>query len=131
MAQEKQFQTFKYFLINSRHDGQMRVFIFLSVFYALMIAFGFTQSYADNGKKDETINSELSALAANEGMIQKIEELIAQIETKISPEKMQSLIQAAAKDNPQVAELLKIVQQYGVLTEITLDDAGTTNTLPE
>lgn len=65
----------------------------------------------------------ISEQLADEDISQKLVEFIDQVEAKVGTGKIQEIIQAAAEKNPQVAELLLMLQEYGVLTDITLDIA--------
>ena len=103
----------------------MRLFIFLSVFYAIMVIFGISTSYAGGacsapqcGKQQTAADVEFDEAE----ITAKIMGLLGSIEDKISTEKLHAMIKKAAQENAQVADLLKLVQQYGVLTEIKLDE---------
>lgn len=107
--------------------GYMRLFIFLGIFYAFIVVFGITSSQAATEEPctgiqcvEENIN--LDAELNEDEIISKLQALLDSIEDKVSMEKLHGMIQKAAEQNAQVAELLKLVQEYGVLTEIKLDD---------
>jgi hypothetical protein len=93
----------------------MRIFIFLGVFYAIMVAFGISSSHAQRGGACSDANcteqqSATEAALSDTELASTLESLLASIQDKVSLE------------NEQVAGLLKLVQQYGVLTEIKLDE---------
>lgn len=106
----------------------MKVLLFLTVFYTALVAYGMNASHAGRGgacSDDTCIEKQLANTPVNDDLIAQIQTLLETIETKVSQEKLQSIIQSAADKNPQVADLLKIIQEYGVLTNITLDDKET------
>lgn len=106
----------------------MKVLLFLTAFYTALIVYGINVSHAGRGgacSDDTCTEKQLANTPANDELIAQIQKLLKTIETKISQEKLQSIIQSAADKNPQVAELLKIIQDYGVLTHINLDDKET------
>jgi hypothetical protein len=105
----------------------MRIFIFLGVFYAIMVAFGISSSHAQRGGACSDANcteqqSATEAALSDTELASTLESLLASIQDKVSLEKLHAIIKKAAMENEQVAGLLKLVQQYGVLTEIKLDE---------
>lgn len=110
----------------------MRILFILIAFYIGLIAFGMNTAFAGRGGacSDPTCTekeiSESALNRENEDLIAKIQELLDLVEAKIGMEKLQSVIQQAAEKNPQIADMLKIIQEYGVLTEITLDEVKET-----
>lgn len=107
----------------------MRVLLFLTVFYSALIAYGMNVSYAERGgacSDAQCIEKQLASDIQNEEeLITQIQDILKKIETKVSKEKLHAIIQGAVDKNPQAAELLKIIQQYGVLTDIQLNKKET------
>jgi hypothetical protein len=105
----------------------MRILFFLTVFYGALIFYGVSASHARGGacSDPQCTEKEIAAdvegeIPSEEDVITQIQNLLATIESKISKEKLHGIIQNAAEKNPQVAELLALLQQYGILTDIEI-----------
>ena len=102
----------------------------------LRLSFGLTSAHATGLEECTNRDCIEEQLAQNgefdeEALIAKLESLIASIQEKIGAEKIQNAIKTAAESNPQIAELLALVQDYGILTDIDLDSDPTTTAAAE
>lgn len=99
----------------------MRVFLFLTVFYAVLIAYGINVSYAGRGGAcSDPQCTEQETAGQSDDVMTQINAILTILEEKISKEKLHAIIKSAAQKNPQVADLLKIIQGYGIMTDIDL-----------
>lgn len=110
----------------------MKPLLFMAVFYVALVIYGVNVSYAGRGGacsdascSEKQIATQLETKQSDEELVQKVQDALATLETKISQEKMNNMIQSAADKNPQIKELLAIIQEYGVLTDIELKDKET------
>ena len=115
------------FLIFVRQFIIMRILFFLTVLYGALILYGVNASHARGGACSDPQCTEKEIAVDVDGeipreddIISQIQNLLATIESKISKEKMHGIIQNAAEKNPQVAELLTLLQHYGILTDIEI-----------
>lgn len=99
----------------------MKIFLFLLGFYVSLIVYGVSTADARQPDDGKSTTMTISEQLADEDTSKKLVEFIDQVEAKVGTGKIQEIIQAAADKNPQVAELLAMLQEYGVLTDITLD----------
>ena len=107
----------------------MKTLFFLFGLYGLVLVFGLNAAHAASpspSSSSEECSGADCALVLNEteteNLVRDIEALLAKIEQKISVERLHAVIRQMAEENPQIRELLEIVQQYGVLTEIELTE---------
>lgn len=109
----------------------MRLFFFLTIFYGFMIAFGISASYAQgiitppNAQNPGIcVDPPCGNGPAIQGQdlldVNKINEYMAQIEQSVDKSQLLATIQNAVDKNEQIRNLVAIIQQYGLLTEIQL-----------
>lgn len=107
----------------------MRIFLFLAAIYSVMIICGVGIAHAqiappvcktgncgpqDNRSIDEIVGSVGSMDA------EQIEKFMAKIEKSVDKDKLLITIQKAVDQNAEIRNLVSIIQQYGVLTEIKI-----------
>ena len=109
----------------------MKTFLFLLTFYITLVVYGVSASYAGRGGACSDTSCTEQETAQEATLAAQIEAFLKNIEEKVDPKKLEQLIKQAAEKNPQVGELLKIIQEYGVLTQIKLDDLEKTELPPK
>lgn len=107
----------------------MRIFLFLALIYSVMIVFGVTSSQAQIAppvcksgdcvpKDDRSLNDIVGSVGSMDA--EKIEKFMTKIEKSVDKEKLLKTIQKAVDQNAEIRNLVSIIQQYGVLTEIEI-----------
>lgn len=115
----------------------MRGLLFLFAIYGLFVVHGINVAEARGGGRCDgsecTEQADPESWAEQDARIAvtKIEMIIAQIDETIGIDRLMQAFEEAAQTHPQLRELVLILQEYGILTEVSLDGSDGETLPPE